>query len=57
MSDSITLVKSTFPDANEWLDVYGQGILHVGELVHELNYKHGIELMTGCVRLVGTMMY
>lgn len=52
-SDSLDLVKKSFPDAKEWLELYCKGTVSVSVLVNELNYKHGIELMTAFFCLFG----
>ena len=52
-SDSVELVKIAFPDANEWLELYCRGKSRVSELVKELDYKHGVELITGFFCLFG----
>ena len=52
-SDTLDLIKRAFPDAKDWLDLYSKGTSSVRELVLELNYKHGVELMTGFFCLFG----
>ena len=52
-SDTLDLIKKAFPDSKDWLDLYSKGASSVRELVLELNYKHGVELMTGFFCLFG----
>ena len=52
-SDTLDLIKKAFPDSKDWLDLYSKGASSVSELVLELNYKHGVELMTGFFCLFG----
>ena len=52
-SDTLDLVKSAFPDAKDWLDLYSKGTSSVRGLVLELNYRHGVEVLTGFFCLFG----
>ena len=52
-SDSLELMKKAFPDAKDWLDLYSKGASNVRELVLDLDYTHGIELMTALFCLFG----
>ena len=52
-SDTLVLVMKGFPDAKDWMDLYSKGASSVHKLIQELNYKHGIELLTGFFCLFG----
>ena len=52
-SDTLDLVVKAFPDAKDWMDLYSKGASSIHKLIKELNYKHGIELMTGFFCLFG----
>ena len=51
--DSINVVVDAFPDGNEWLKTFREGIDNIGDLVDTLHYHHGVEVLTMLFCLFG----
>ena len=52
-SDSLELISQAFPDANDWLSMFGSGMNNLGGFLDALSFKHGIEMLTMCFCLFG----
>ena len=44
--DSIVVIANAFPEGNEWLKTFREGVDNIGDLVETLHYHHGVEVLT-----------